>query len=48
MLVNPRDSKPISTVADGYEVQAFGNINVLSVSPTYFLKRSWRIRFLLR
>lgn len=37
MLVNPRDSKPICTVVDGYEVRAFGNIDVLSVSPTYFL-----------
>lgn len=43
MLVNPRDSKPISTVVDGYEVHAFGNIDVLSVSPTYFLNQAIQV-----
>lgn len=36
MFINPKELKPISTVVDGYEVRAFGHIDVFSVSPTYF------------
>ena len=40
MLVKTRDSKSGTAVVDGYEVHAFGNIDVPLVGPAYFLSQA--------
>ncbi len=40
MLVKTRDSKSGTAVVGGYEVHAFGNIDVPLVGPAYFLSQA--------
>ena len=40
MMLDPRTPKPVSAVSDGVDVHAYGQFDVLAVSPDYFPART--------